>query len=451
MGCCSTGANGGHDASDRAREHSVHAHRLGRRRGQEIRERRDDGNRPERREQHRRDADLRRATTPPADRAPTRARAVARGSAADSTAMPALAPHDSRKPTECSRNGSITSSTITASAERAAGSMRAGRRTSEPSATTASAGRAQHRRLESGHGREQQHDRDGGNRARPERQPPEQRAEERERERDVPTRHREQVREPGTAVRRRRRRRERRGCRRAGSPASSARVVGGSGAVPRSTTARNRLASVAPCRAADANASTSRAIRGGRPRAASARDRRSASGAAHPAGLRARRGRRPRARAGAARRRRSRRRAAVRCPPLVGTRTNASVAKRPLSGSSASTPASVTGSSRAIAPVSEECASPSSARWVCAPPISASASIDHREPRPARRRTTPRPARSTPTIERGGRRTRPGVLTGEDPGDQPAEREQHAELVHLTPSRSRGAARAGPRRCRARG
>ena len=45
----------------------------------------------------------------------------------------------------------------------------------------------------------------------------------------------------------------------------------------------------------------------------------------------------------------------VRCEPPAGTRTYASVSKRPLCGSSTSTPENVTGAPRAIAAVSGEC------------------------------------------------------------------------------------------------
>ena len=50
-----------------------------------------------------------------------------------------------------------------------------------------------------------------------------------------------------------------------------------------------------------------------------------------------------------------------------------------------------------------------------------------------------------------GRRMRSGVLPGKDPGRQSAEREQHAELVHLRPHEVAELREPARRRCRARG
>ena len=123
--------------SDRARQHSVHADRLGGRRREQVRERRDDRHGSERREQDRRDPDLRgerhgeRAAQPygPGNRA---------RNGPESVAIPALAPHDSQNATEWSRNGSSTSNAMIASAS--ARTLDAGRPTNDdPNATIASA------------------------------------------------------------------------------------------------------------------------------------------------------------------------------------------------------------------------------------------------------------------------------------------------------------------------
>ena len=142
---------------------------------------------------------------------------------------PALAPHDSRNPTECNRNGSTTSSTITAYAStrsRDAGrpderreqrDRRPSPTRAAPTARSASSSRTAARSRARATVRAPAASRrsSGPN--------------EREHERDVLARDREQMREAGVAVVGRRRRRGRARVSPSRKPASSARGVGASG------------------------------------------------------------------------------------------------------------------------------------------------------------------------------------------------------------------------------
>ena len=88
-----------------------------------------------------------------------------------------------------------------ASAQARASSTRAVRRTTTRARRATSADARSTDGSKTRHRREQQHDHHRGDRARPQVEPPQQRTEERERERDVLARHREQVRQAGVAVR----------------------------------------------------------------------------------------------------------------------------------------------------------------------------------------------------------------------------------------------------------
>ena len=306
--------------------------------------------------------------------------------------------------------------------------------------------RPQHRRLEARHRREQQHDQRPRRRARPEAEPPQQRPEQRERERDVLARHREQVRQPGVAVREHDVGRERPRVSPSRNPASNARDVGASGAVPRSTTSRSALATRSAPRAGSSASTCSPVEAPDRvppPRAAvepvrveraePARDHDAVAGLEHPQPQRVVAGRDREQRAmRAARSPRARTRRCRRARFADRRRAHREI---------------VTGARRAIA-VGER-----RVRLAVERALGLRAAEqrerDDREREPGATADEPRAAERDERHDQHERSPDAGPARSprHDPEHEPAERQQHAAFAHLRPSRGRAAARADRRRC----
>ena len=364
--------------------------------------------------------------------------------------MPALAPHDSQNATECSRNGSSEQERDRPRARARARSTRAGRRTTSPTRRSPAPRRAAPTARSASSSRTAARSRA--------RRPCAARAA-RRRSNGPKSASVNATFSPDTASRcdspeSRYAATTSSGTARVSpsrKPASSARGVGGSGAVPRSTTSRSPLAT--PQRAAR-----------GRERehldAVEAADRVPPPGATVEAGRRAagRAGRSSTTRSPASS---TRNRSAsspvatansVRCAPAdrhaherVGVEPAALRIVDEHAGERRGRAARDRGRAARSAP------DRSSARSVCARAEQRERDDRDRDAAPARRRTT-RTERDDADDEQRrspapARRARPPTI----PSTRPPSAEQHAALVHVRPSRGRGAARAGRRRCRERG
>ena len=370
---------------------------------------------------------------------------------AENAAIPALAPHDSRNATECSRNGSTTSNAITAKRDARARSTRAGRRTTSrarrPPAPIARSTEGSNRVIVANISTIATRDDRAGTRARAGAASGPNNASvnatfspETASRCESPSR--------GTP---RRRRRARRGCRRAGTRPAARASSAPAAWCPRNTTARSEFGEahraarrgerqhLGSVQAAD-RVPPARAIVEAR------RVQRPEPAAEHDAVARLEHAQR------GARRRRTQPRTGCGDRRRVGTRTNASVSKRPLCGSSTSTPDDRHAVPRAGSTRGRAASAPSRRARVASAHRRSTPSAQHgyREPRPARpgttrRRARPRP-RSAPRSPDAGPRARPAKIPRSTRRLRPPRRIHSSALTHRaapapTATKSRSCAR----------